>query len=138
MNQTATISQHSQQQQPGHHHNTLANGRENRGLGGGGENNCNNNNIQSGPILSSLNTLNKDDIEPTDTQTMGHKNWNKSIGFDTYDDVKLEYMDLEEFLIENELPIESVFDDQQNLDEENRRRNAVQPQQNAQQPFMLF
>ena len=134
MNQAPVLSQHSQQQQqqPGHHHNSVANGRDNRGLGS--ENNCNNNNLQSGPILSSINTLNKDIDESSDTQTMGHKNWDKRNLFDTYDDVKLEYMDLEEFLIENELPIDSVFDDQQNLDEENRRRSTTQPQQNTQQP----
>ena len=136
MNQAPVLSQHSQQQQqqPGHHHNSVANGRENRGLGS--ENNCNNNNLQSGPILSSINTLNKDIDESSDTQTMGHKNWDKRNLFDTYDDVKLEYMDLEEFLIENELPIDSVFDDQQNLDEENRRRSTTQPQQNTQQSLL--
>ena len=32
--------------------------------------------------------------------------------YDDYDDVKLEYMDLEEFLIENELPISSMFEEQ--------------------------
>ena len=136
MNQAPVLSQHSQQpqQQPGHNHNSVANGRDTRGLGS--ENNCNNNNIQSGPILSSINTLNKDIDDTSDSQTMGHKNWEKSIRFDTYDDVKLEYMDLEEFLIENELPIDSVFDDQQNLDEENRRRSTTQPQQNTQQPLL--
>lgn len=136
MNQAAVLSQHSQQQQQ-HPHN-VANGRENRG-GHGGGNSCNNNNIQSGPIISSLNTLNKD-IDGNQSTMLGHKIWDKSMRFDTYDDVKLEYMDLEEFLIENELPIDSVFDEQQSVhnreEEENRRRSAVQTQQSTQQTLL--
>ena len=133
MNQAAVLSQHSQQQQQ-HPHN-VANGRENRG-GHGGGNSCNNNNIQSSPILSSLNTINNKDIEGNQSTMLGHKIWDKSMRFDTYDDVKLEYMDLEEFLIENELPIDSVFDEQQNMEEENRRRSTVQTQQSTQQTLI--
>ena len=133
MNEAAVMPQNpqqlQQQQQQQQHHHTVANGRENRGHGGG--NNCNNNNIQSSPILTSMNTLNKD-MDGGQSTMLGHKIWDKSIRFDTYDDVKLEYMDLEEFLIENELPIDSVFDEQQNIDEENRRRSALQPQQASQ------
>ena len=122
MNQTSILSQHQ--------HHPVANAREGRGYGGG--NNCNNNNLQNSSILTSLNK----DIEGGQSPILEHKIWDKSTRFDTYDDVKLEYMDLEEFLIENELPIDSVFDEQQNMDEENRRRAAVQPQQQTQQQFL--
>ena len=122
MNQAVVGSQHSQQQQQQHH--IVANGGGDSSNEGG--NRCNAH--QNGQGLMSVHNIRKD-IEGGQSAILGHKISDKTSRFDDYYDVKLEYMDLEEFLVENELPVDSVFDEQQNMDEEHRRKLLVQPQQ---------
>jgi hypothetical protein len=66
---------------------------------------------------------------------LGPKIWDKTISFD--DDFKLEYMDLDEFLTENDLPLETVLQEQQQIDEEQQqlqqRGNPMGQQQQQQQ-----
>ena len=82
------------------------------------------------------------DMDMGQTAFLGPRIWDKAIQFDEYDDVKLEYMDLEEFLIENELPISSMFDEQAPVatggqcDDDQRRKQLLQSQQ--QQPADQF
>ena len=60
---------------------------------------------------------------------LGPRIWDKTVSFD--DDFKLEYMDLDEFLTENDLPIETVLQEQQQIEDE--RQQQVQQQTNVQQ-----
>ena len=56
----------------------------------------------------------------------GTKTWNNDKNMPLEDDFKLEYMveymELDEFLTENEIPLESVLQEQQHLDDEKHRR----------------
>ena len=67
-------------------------------------------------------------INMSQSAFMGPKIWDK---FD--DDFKLEYMDLDEFLTENDLPIENVLQEQQQIEEEKRIKEVLQQHQQQQQ-----
>lgn len=56
---------------------------------------------------------------------LGPKIWEKTINFD--DDFKLEYMDLDEFLTENDLPIETVLQEQQQIEDDRLQDHQQQP-----------
>ena len=126
MNQAVVDSQHSQQQQQQHH--SIENGRINSSSGIVN----NNNNHQNGHGLTLMSNIGKA-VQAGQAVILGPKIWDKTMRLDDYDDVKLEYMDLEEFLVENELPMDTVFAEQQNIDDEQRKKQQQQQQHNSHQ-----